>query len=129
MMITKEIPPKLENIFKDKKINSIVYEYVEYLNSKSLSKNTIRNYLYDLIDYFSYCKNNNLSPAKSVKQKDLRPLLSHIINTGIKQSSVIRKISSVKSFCVFLKFGLFLQNGISSYFTQKILLDEFSLFG
>ncbi len=103
MMITKEIPLKLENIFKDKKINSIVYEYVEYLNSKSLSKNTIRNYLYDLIDYFSYCKNNNLSPAKSVKQKDLRPLLSHIINTGIKQSSVIRKISSVKSFCVFLE--------------------------
>ena len=76
---------------------------MEYLNSKSLSKNTIRNYLYDLIDYFSYCKNNNLSPAKSVKQKDLRPLLSHIINTGIKQSSVIRKISSVKSFCVFLE--------------------------
>ena len=103
MMITKEIPLKLENIFKDKKINSIVYEYAEYLNSKSLSKNTIRNYLYDLIDYFSYCKNNNLSPAKSLKQKDLRPLLSHIINTGIKQSSVIRKISSVKSFCVFLE--------------------------
>ncbi len=35
----------------------------------------------------------------------------------------------VTIFCVFLKFGLFLQNGISSYFTQKILLDEFSLFG
>ena len=103
MMITKEIPLKLENIFKDKKINSIVYEYVEYLNSKSLSKNTIRNYLYDLIDYFSYCKNNNLSPAKSVKQKDLRHFIYHIINTGIKQSSVIRKISSVKSFCVFLE--------------------------
>ena len=32
-------------------------------------------------------------------------------------------------FCVFIKFGLFLENGISSYFTQKILLDEFSLFG
>ena len=35
----------------------------------------------------------------------------------------------ITSFCVFLKFGLFLENGVSSYFTQKILLDEFSLFG
>jgi len=35
----------------------------------------------------------------------------------------------ITSFCVFLKFGLFFENGVSSYFTQKILLDEFSLFG
>lgn len=32
-------------------------------------------------------------------------------------------------FCVFLKFGIFFENGTSSYFTQKILMDEFSLFG
>ncbi|MEC7921321.1 MAG: site-specific tyrosine recombinase/integron integrase [Chloroflexota bacterium] len=102
-MNTKEIPLKLENIFKDKKINSIVKEYVDYLYSKSLSKNTIRNYLYDLIEYFSYCKNINLMPTKSLRQKDLRPLLSYIIGTGIKQSSVIRKISSIKSFCAFLE--------------------------
>ena len=102
-MNTKEIPLKLENIFKDKKINSIAKEYVDYLYSKSLSKNTIRNYLYDLIEYFSYCKNNNLMPTKSLRQKDLRPLLSYIIGTGIKQSSVIRKISSIKSFCAFLE--------------------------
>ena len=27
----------------------------------------------------------------------------------------------ITAFCVFLKFGLFFENGISSYFTQKIL--------
>ena len=32
-------------------------------------------------------------------------------------------------FAVFLKFGLFFTNGPSSYFSEKILLDEFSLFG
>mgnify|MGYP001375313435 CR=1 FL=1 len=32
-------------------------------------------------------------------------------------------------FAVFLKFGLFLSEGPSSYFSEKILLDEFSLFG
>src|SRR5210317_2606080 len=32
-------------------------------------------------------------------------------------------------FTIFLKFGLFLTDGVSSYFTEKILLDEFSLIG
>ena len=32
-------------------------------------------------------------------------------------------------FAVFLKFGLFLSDGVSSYFSEKILLDEFSLVG
>ena len=49
-------------------------------------------------------------------------------NEIVKQSITFIGIL-VTLFCVFLKFGLFFDNGISSYFTQKILLDEFSLFG
>ena len=30
-------------------------------------------------------------------------------------------------FSIFLKFGLFARDGITSYFSEKILLDEFSL--
>tara|TARA_B100001109_G_scaffold140203_1_gene114101 strand:- start:584 stop:2056 length:1473 start_codon:yes stop_codon:yes gene_type:complete len=52
----------------------------------------------------------------------------------IKTNETVKQVITICGilftiFCVFLKFGLFLQNGISSYFTQKILLDEFSLFG
>ena len=32
-------------------------------------------------------------------------------------------------FTIFLKFGLFARDGIASYFSEKILLDEFSLVG
>ena len=49
-------------------------------------------------------------------------------NEKVKQAIAFLGIVTT-IFCVFLKFGLFLENGISSYFTQKILLDEFSLFG
>ena len=49
-------------------------------------------------------------------------------NESVKKSITLIGIL-ITSFCVFLKFGLFLENGVSSYFTQKILLDEFSLFG
>ena len=52
----------------------------------------------------------------------------------IETKMIVKKVITfsgilVTLFCVFLKFGLFSQNGVSSYFTQKILLDEFSLFG
>ena len=52
----------------------------------------------------------------------------------IETKTIVKKVITflgilVTLFCVFLKFGLFSQNGVSSYFTQKILLDEFSLFG
>ena len=32
-------------------------------------------------------------------------------------------------FTIFLKFGLFLTDGVTSYFSEKILLDEFALVG
>ena len=37
--------------------------------------------------------------------------------------------SNTNYFFIFLKFGLYLTDGVSSYFSEKILLDEFSLFG
>ena len=49
-------------------------------------------------------------------------------NEKVKQVITFSGVVSTL-FCVFLKFGLFLQNGVSSYFSKKILLDEFSLFG
>ena len=46
----------------------------------------------------------------------------------IKQSITLMGILAT-IFTVFLKFGLFFTDGVSSYFSEKILLDEFSLFG
>ena len=48
------IPLKLENVFIDKKMKHILNQYLGYLNSKSLSDNTIKNYFRDLIEYFEY---------------------------------------------------------------------------
>ena len=35
----------------------------------------------------------------------------------------------VALFTIFLKFGLFAREGVNSYFSEKILIDEFSLVG
>ena len=55
-MKKKLIPLKIVNIFNDKEIKIILEQYLNYLNSKSLSENTIKNYFRDLIEYFEYLK-------------------------------------------------------------------------
>jgi len=112
--VAKEIPKRLKVIFNDRSIHSALNEYHDYLKSKSLSKNTIRNYLHDLVEYFIFCKNNNLSPLVSLKPKHQRPMLSSIVDTGIKQSSIIRKISAIKSFSAFLERFNYSKNNHSS---------------
>ena len=52
----------------------------------------------------------------------------------INTSDNVKKVVTISGifmtlFTIFLKFGLFSTAGPSSYFSEKILLDEFSLFG
>ena len=60
------IPLKLLNIFNDKKIKIIFEQYLDYLNSKSLSENTIRNYFRDLIEYFEYLSKHIKAPMDPI---------------------------------------------------------------
>ena len=100
-MKKKLIPLKLVNIFNDKKIKFTLVEYLDYLNSKSLSENTIKNYFRDLIEYFEYLKLNNLSPRKSIEPNHIRKMLSYIIEKNFKSASVSRKITAIKSYITF----------------------------
>ncbi|MBT36603.1 MAG: hypothetical protein CL737_01970 [Chloroflexi bacterium] len=63
------IPKKLLIIFNDGELNKILSKYFDYLESKSLSDNTVKNYFRDLIDYFIYLKLNDLSPNKVNRTK------------------------------------------------------------
>ncbi|MDA9645526.1 NADH-quinone oxidoreductase subunit N [bacterium] len=52
----------------------------------------------------------------------------------VETSDTTKKVVTISGifatlFSIFLKFGLFFTDGTSSYFSEKILLDEFSLFG
>ena len=50
------------------------------------------------------------------------------INTSDTTKKIVTITGIVATlFTVFLKFGLFFRDGASSYFSEKILLDEFSL--
>ena len=83
------------------------------MESKSLSENTIRNYFYDLIEYFIFCKSNKISPLSSLKPTYQRSMISLIISKGIKRSSVIRKVSAIRSFDNFLERFKYSKNNFS----------------
>jgi site-specific recombinase XerD len=111
--VNKNIPNKLISIFNDKKISSAIRKYYEYLESKSLSENTIRNYLYDLVEYFKFCKSNEISPLSSLKPTFQRSMISFIISKGIKRSSVVRIVSAIRSFDNFLERFKYSKNNYS----------------
>lgn len=97
------IPKKLLSIFNDNELNNVLTEYFHYLKSKSLSENTIKNYFRDLIDYFNYLNQNNLSAFKSIKPEHIRKMLSFLIDRGFSKLSISRKISAIKSYLTFLE--------------------------
>ena len=97
------IPKKLFIIFNDNELNNVLTEYFDYLKSKSLSENTIKNYFRDLIDYFNYLNQNNLSAFKSIKPEHIRKMLSFLIDKGFSKLSISRKISAIKSYITFLE--------------------------
>ncbi len=64
----------------------------------------------------------------------LTALILLFFTITIPSSDVLKKLITflgilLTNFFIFLKFGLYLTDGVSSYFSEKILLDEFSLFG
>ena len=64
----------------------------------------------------------------------LTALILLFFTITIPSSNVLKKLITflgilLTNFFIFLKFGLYLTDGVSSYFSEKILLDEFSLFG
>ena len=64
----------------------------------------------------------------------LTALILLFFTITIPSSDVLKKLITflgilLTNFFIFLKFGLYLTDGVSTYFSEKILLDEFSLFG
>jgi len=107
------IPKKLLIIFNDGELNKILSKYFDYLESKSLSENTVKNYFRDLIDYFIYLKQNDLSPTKSIEPKYIRKMLSFLIDKGFSKVSISRKISAIKSYITFLEKFNYSKNNYS----------------
>jgi len=74
------------------------YLYIE----KGLSQNTVKAYKVDLLAFMSWIADHTNSDIKNIKEDSINKYISYLFETKLKSSSVNRKISSIKSFYLFL---------------------------
>ena len=90
--------------------------YVE----KGLSKNTVDAYQNDLNDFLSWLNKINIQDYKKVTETEINEYVAHLFKNGLKSSSVNRKISTLKSFYLFLiKKKLISLSPLSEVITPK----------
>ena len=90
--------------------------YVE----KGLSKNTIDAYKNDLKDFLSWLNKINIQDYKKVTETEINEYVAHLFKNGLKSTSVNRKISTLKSFYLFLiKKQLISLSPLSEVITPK----------
>ena len=90
--------------------------YVE----KGLSKNTIEAYSNDLNNFLSWLNKLDIQDYKNISEALINEYVAYLFKNGLKSSSVNRKISSLKSFYLFLiKKKIISSSPLSEIITPK----------
>ena len=69
---------------------------------KGLSKNTVKAYKTDIKGFIKWINKNNKQSLLNIKETSVNQYISYLFSLKLKSSSVNRKISSLKSFYLFL---------------------------
>lgn len=89
-----------KNLIKDQALRS----FLDFLHiEKGLSPNTVKSYQSDLSIFFEWLYSNCNSSIENTKSEDLELFIKHLFKLGFKSTTINRKISSIKTFYVYLK--------------------------
>ena len=89
-------------MIKDNKKDHLLRSFLDSLYiEKGLSKNTVSSYKNDISSFSSWCDKERLDRLK-ITDLNLNNYISNLFSTGLKSSSINRKISSIKHFYLFL---------------------------
>ena len=92
------------------KEDSNLRSFLNYLLvDKGLSKNTVKAYEADISSFFRWLINKDLE-YKNLQEEHVNQYISFLFQKKMKSSSVNRKISSIKSFYIFLVKRNFIKN-------------------
>lgn len=93
----------------------VVDKFCEYLEKNlNFSINTINSYQLDLTDFFSFIKINKINYLEMNKD-DVRKYLKYLDSKKLKNSSISRKISTLRTFYNYLLSEGILENNIFKY--------------
>jgi len=89
-------------MIKDYKKDHITRSFLDSLYiEKGLSKNTVSSYKNDISSFLSWLNKKQIN-YQQVSGKNINEFISNLFNSGLKSSSINRKISSIKHFYLFL---------------------------
>ena len=94
-------------------VNNALDKYINYISiEKGLSKNTIESYLNDIIKFLNFY--NEKTDTNEFSDEDIEDYVLNLSTSGMSVSSILRIISSIKGFYVYL---------ISEQLNNKIKLN------
>ncbi|MBO4707706.1 MAG: tyrosine recombinase XerC [Elusimicrobiaceae bacterium] len=80
-----------------------INNFLQSLKVRNMSAHTLRAYTKDLDTAWAFFAKNNLTQIKDFNIRNIRAYLSVENNTQIKRNTMLRKISSLRSFAKFLE--------------------------
>jgi integrase/recombinase XerC len=84
-------------------MQEVFNKYINYLEAeRNASRYTVRNYTHDLLDFFSYLKDSEVTSLSEVDKQILRGYLSRLVQDGFAKVSISRKLSAIRSFYRYL---------------------------
>ena len=94
----------LDNLeLNDKNINTLSKYQTYLLTKKYLSDNSVNSYVLDIFKYLYFLESKEISSCKNIKKEDIYNYLEYLDEEKYSIYSVVRKISSLKSFHFFLQ--------------------------
>lgn len=82
-------------------VNNALDKYINYISiEKGLSKNTIESYLNDIIKFLNFY--NEKTDTSEFSDDDIEDYVLNLSTSGMSVSSILRIISSIKGFYVYL---------------------------
>ena len=92
-----------EKLKLNKENKEIINEYQTYLLTKKyLSDNSTNSYMLDIYKYLSFEESKGINNVKQIKKEDIYNYFEYLDENHYSIYSVVRKISSLKSFHTFL---------------------------
>ncbi len=84
-------------------MRQLLKKFLDYLNlQKNYSSNTIRGYKRDILQFINFLKKNKIKSFKSISYEDFLSYLGYLRNYGYSETTIGRKVASLKSFFKFL---------------------------
>ena len=84
-------------------MKQLLKKFLDYLSlQKNCSSNTLRGYRRDIFQFINFLKKKKINSFKSISYQDLLSYLGYLRNYGYSETTIGRKVASLKSFFKFL---------------------------